>query len=191
MRHPSVLLSVAFMLMLGGCLGGAIKTVASQTGSYSHGLFVYLTSGRDTRVVVRGNPFNMDRKAFANAVTDAMQGQHWGPRTHFTTGPSETARKDIRVVMLFHGPQTVLAHELCEAPEKFGSVNGGDGLHLTAAFCSGSVAWTEVFAWAGPVVTSTQVPGFARLVARTTLELFPIIEDDPLDDDDRRLPLMK
>ncbi len=189
MRHPAVLLSVAFMLVLGGCLGGAIKTVASQTSSYSHGLFVYLTSGRDTLVVVRGNPFNMDQKAFANAVTDAMQGQHWGPKTHFTTGPSETARKDIRVVMLFHGPQTVLAHELCEAPEKFGSVNGGDGLHLTAAFCSGSVAWTEVYAWAGSV-PDVNSPTFARLVAQTTRELFPIV-DDILDDDDRRLPFMK
>lgn len=191
MRNPAVLLSVAFMLVLGACSGGAIKTVASQTSSYSHGLFVYLTSGRDTRVVVRGNPFNMDQKAFANAVTDAMQGQHWGPRTHFTTGPSETARKDIKVVMLFHGSETILGDELCASPERFGSVNGGDGLHLTAAFCSGSVAWTEVFAWAGPV-TGTRVPGFARLVAHTTLELFPIIEtEDPLDDDDRRPPFIK
>ncbi len=172
MRHPAVLLSLAFILVLGACSSGAIKTVASQTGRYSFGEFIYLTNGRDTRVVVRGNPFNMDRKAFEKAVTDAMQGQHWGPRTHFTTGPSETARKDIKVVMLFHGSETVLADELCASPEKFGSVNGGDGLHLTAAFCSGSVAWTEVFARAGPV-TGTQDPGFARLVARTTLELFP------------------
>ncbi|MFQ6024780.1 MAG: hypothetical protein ACE5NW_18870, partial [Acidiferrobacterales bacterium] len=146
---------------------------ASQTSSYSFGEFVYLTSGRDTRVVVRGNPFNMDRKAFEKAVTDAMQGQHWGPRTHFTTGPSETARKDIRVVMLFNGPKTVLTGDLCKAPEKFGSVKGGDGLRVRAAYCNKDVPLTEVNAWTDPVA-GTKAPNFARLVIRTTRELFPL-----------------
>ncbi len=175
------------MLVLGGCSGGAVKSVSDHAGIYTHGLFVYLTSGRDTRVVVRGNPFNMDRKAFEKAVTAAMQGQHWGPRTHFTTGPSETARKDIRVVMLFHGSKTVLAHELCEAPEKFGPVQDGNVLHVTAAFCSDGFALTEVYAWAGSV-PNVNSPTFARLVAQTTIELFPLVRDDMLDDDDRRLP---
>ena len=190
MRNPAVLLSIAFMLVLGGCLGGAVRTVSDHSLIYTHGEFVYLTSGRDTLVLVRGNPFNMDRNAFANAVTDAMQGQHFGPRTNFTTGPSETARKDIRVVMLFNGPETVLAHQLCEAPEKFGSVQDGKALHVTAAFCSYNYPLTEVYAWAGSV-SGTESPTFARLIAQTTMELFPLERDDLLDDDDRRPPFMK
>ncbi len=186
MRNFAFLISVAFMLVLGGCSGGAVRSVSDHSPAYDHGTFVYLTSGRDTLVVVRGNPFNMDQKAFANAVTDAMQGQHWGPRTHFTVGPSETARTDIRVVMLFHGSETVLGDELCASPERFGSVKDGNGLHLTAAFCSGSLAWTEVYAWAGSV-PGVNSPTFARLVAQTTRDLFPIV-DDILDDDDRRRP---
>ena len=187
MRNPAVLLSLAFMLALGGCSGGAVRTTSDHSHLYTHGTFVYLTSGRDTRVVVRGNPFNMDRKAFEKAVTDAMQGQHFGPRTNFTTGPSETARTDIRVVMLFNGPETVLAHQLCEAPEKYGSVKEGDGLHVTAAFCSDNYPLTEVYAWAG-AVPGVESPTFARLVAQTTMDLFPLVRDDLLDKDrDRQI----
>ncbi len=172
MRNFAFLISVAFMLVLGGCSGGAVMSVSDHASIYTFGDFVYLTSGRDTRVVVRGNPFNMDQKAFANAVTDAMQGQHFGPRTNFTTGPSETARTDIRVVMLFHGSETVLAHELCEAPEKFGPVQDGNVLHVTAAFCSDGFPLTEVYAWAGSV-SDVNSPTFVRLVAQTTMDLFP------------------
>ncbi len=184
MLNSAVWLSTAFMLVLGACSGAAVKTVSDHTLLYTHGEFVYLTSGRDTRVVVRGNPFDMDRKAFEKAVTDAMQGQHFGPRTNFTTGPSETARRDIKVVMLFNGPGTVLAHELCEAPGKFGSVQDAKELHVTAAFCSDGHPLTEVYAWAG-AVTGVESPTFARLVAQTTMDLFPLV-DDALDDDDRR-----
>ncbi len=180
MRNFAFLISVAFMLVLGGCSGGAVMSVSDHASIYTFGEFVYLTSGRDTRVVVRGNPLNMDRKAFEKAVTDAMQGQHFGPRTNFTTGPSETARTDIRVVMLFNGSQTVLAHQLCEAPENYGSVKEGDGLHVTAAFCSDDYPLTEVYAWAGSV-PGVESPTFARLVAQTTLELFPLVDDDILD----------
>ncbi len=186
MRSPAVLLAAAFMLALGGCSDAAVRSVSSHTLLYSHGEFVFFTSGRDTKVVVRGNPFNMDRQAFEKAVTDAMQRQHWGPRTNFTTGPSETARKDIKVVMLFNGPETVLAHELCIEPEKFGSVQNGKALHVTAAFCSGNNVLTEVDAWAGSVA-DVNSPTFARLIAQTTLDLFPLV-DDVLDKDRQFVP---
>ncbi len=105
MRHPAVLLSVAFMLMLGGCLGGAVRTVSDHASIYTFRDFVYLTSGRDTRVVVRGNPFNMDRKAFETAVTDAMQGQHFGPMNSITTLNSLPAVSDGPALKFAPGPQ--------------------------------------------------------------------------------------
>ena len=164
------LILTAFLLMLGAC---SVRTEAQSSHLYSYRNFVETSGGRDTLVVVHGNPFDMDQKAFEKAVIDAMQGQNWGPRTNFTAGPSKTARKDIRVVMLFNGPQTVPAHELCQAPERFGSVNGGNGLHVTAAYCNGGRLLTEVNAWTDPVA-GTKAPNFARLVIRTTRELFPL-----------------
>ncbi len=170
MHNSTASILTAFLLMLGAC---SVRTEAQSSHLYSYRNFVETSGGRDTLVVVHGNPFDMDQKAFEKAVIDAMQGQNWGPRTNFTAGPSKTARKDIRVVMLFNGPQTVLTGELCQASEKFGSVKGGDGLRVRAAYCNGGRLLTEVNGRAGSV-TGAKAPGFARLVGKTTRELFPL-----------------
>ncbi len=164
-------LSFAFLLVLGGCAGVA-STVASTSSLYSFGEFVLASGGRDTIVVVRGNPFEMDQKAFEKAVTDAMQGQNFGPRTNFTTGPTENTKKELRVVILFNGSQTVSADNLCKAPEKYGSQKGAKGLHVIAAYCWEDESLTEVDGWAG-AVAGVDSPVFASLLAKTTLDLFP------------------
>ena len=183
MRNLVQSLSFAFLLVLGGC-AGAVSTVASTSPLYSFGEFVLASDGRDTIVVVRGNPFEMDQKAFEKAVTDAMQGQNSGPRTNFTTGPTENAKKEFKVVILFNGSQTVLADNLCKAPEKYGSQKGAKGLHVTAAYCWEDESLTEVDGWAG-AVAGVDSPVFASLLAQTTLELFPTRDEDDDDDDDR------
>ena len=184
MRNPAQSLSFVFLLVLGGCAGG-VSTVASTSSLYSFGEFVLASDGRDTIVVVRGNPFGIDQKAFEKAVTDAMQGQNSGPRTNFTTAPTENAKKEFRVVILFNGSQTVLADNLCKAPEKYGSRNGAKGLHLTAAYCWEDESLTEVDGWAG-AVAGADSPVFASLLAQTTLDLFPTRNEDDLHDDDDR-----
>ena len=187
MRIP-LSLSFAFVAVLGGCAGG-VSTVANTNALYDFGEFVLASDGRDTIVVVRGNPFGMDQKAFEKAVTDAMQGQNSGPRTNFTTGPTENAKKEFKVVILFNGSQTVLADNLCKAPEKYGSRNGAKGLHVTAAYCWEDESLTEVDGWAG-AVSGADSPVFASLIGQTTLELFPTTNENDDDDDDRDSNLM-
>ena len=184
MRNLVQSLSFAFLLVLGGC-AGAVSTVASTSPLYSFGAFVLASDGRDTIVVVRGNPFEMDQKAFEKAVTDAMQGQNSGPRTNFTTGPTENTKKEFRVVILFNGSQTVLADNLCKAPEKYGSQKDAKGLHVTATYCWEDESLTEVDGWAG-AVAGVDSPVFASLLAQTTLDLFPTRNEDDLHDDDDR-----
>ena len=184
MRNLAPSLSFAFLLVLGGCVGG-VTTVASTSSLYSYGEFVLASGGRDTIVVVRGNPFEMDQKAFEKAVTDAMQGQNFGPRTNFTTGPTENTKKEFRVVILFNGSQTVLADNLCKAPEKYGSRKGAKGLHVTAVYCWEDESLTEVDGRAG-AVAGVDSPVFASLLAQTTLDLFPTRNEDDLHDDDDR-----
>ena len=174
-------LSFAFLLVLGGCAGVA-STVASTSTLYSYREFVLASDGRDTIVVVRGNPFGMDRKAFEKAVTDAMQGQNYGPRTNFTTGPSENAKKEFKVVILFNGSETVLADNLCKAPQMYGSQYGAKGLHVTAAYCWEDESLTEVDGWAGDVAGADS-PVFAELIGQITLELFSTRDDDDDDHD--------
>ncbi len=188
MRNFALSLSFASILALGGCAGAA-TTVASTSSLYSYGEFVLASGGRDTIVVVRGNPFEMDQKAFEKAVTAAMQGQNFGPRTNFTTEPTENTKKEFKVVILFNGSQTVLADNLCKSPEKYGSRNGAKGLHVTATYCWEDESLTEVDGWAGAVAGAGS-PAFSSLIGQTTLELFPTRDDDGLHDNDReREPL--
>ncbi len=170
MRNLVQSLTFAFLLVLGGC--GGVSTTASTSYLYSYGKFVRASGGRDTIVVVRGNPFEMDQKAFEKAVTDAMQGQNSGPRTNFTTAPTENAKKEFKVVILFNGSPTVLADNLCKAPEKYGSRKDAKGLHVIAAYCWEDESLTEVDGWAG-AVAGADSPVFASLIGQTTLELFP------------------
>ena len=183
MRNLAQSLSFAFVAVLGGCASGA-STVASTSPLYDFGEFVLASDGRDTIVIVRGNPFGIDQKAFDKAVTDAMQGQNSGPRTNFTTEPTENTKKEFRVVILFNGSQAVLADNLCKAPEKYGSQKGAKGLHVTATYCWEDESVSEVDGWAG-AVASADSPVFARLIGQTTLELFPVTNDFDEDDGDR------
>ncbi len=185
MRNLSQSLSFVFLLVLGGCTGG-VSTVASTSYLYSFGEFILASGGRDTIVVVRGAPFEMDQKAFEKAVTDAMQGQNSGPSTNFTTAPTENAKKEFRVVILFNGSQTVLADNLCKAPEKYDSRKGAKGLHLSAAYCWEDVSLTEVDVWAG-AVSGTDSPTFASLVGQATRDLFPANNIDKDDSDNELL----
>ena len=183
MRNLVLSLSFALVAVLGGCAGDA-STVASTSSLYDFGEFVLASGGRDAIVVVRGNPFEMDQKAFEKAVTDAMQGQNSGPRTNFTTAPTENTKKDFRVVILFNGSQTVLADSLCKAPEKYGSRKGAKGLHVMATYCWEDESLSEVDGWAGAVAGAGS-PVFVRLIGQTTLELFPVTTEYDEDDGER------
>ena len=176
MRNLVLSLSFALVLVLGGCAGG-VSTVASSISQYSFDEFVLASDGRDTIVVVRGNPFEIDQKTFEKAVTDAMQGQNFGPRTNFTTAPTENAKKEFKVVILFNGSETVLADNLCKAPQMYGSQYGAKGLHVTAAYCWEDESLTEVDGWAG-AVAGADSPVFASLIGQITLELFSTRDDD-------------
>lgn len=168
------------VVMLGGCSGESMRLNSEYSSSYSIHYFAYLTSGRDTRVVVRGNPFDMDQAGFARSVTAAMQGNHWGPRTHFTTTPGPSAHKDFKVALLFNGPENVTADELCASPERFDSVAGTGNVRVQAAWCYGSVAETEVEAWTRFSITDPRSSRFRDLMAQVTMTLFPLqlIDED-------------
>ncbi len=171
------------VVMLGGCSGESLRLNSEYSDSYSIHYFAYLTSGRDTRVVVRGNPFKMDSAGFARSVTAAMQGNHWGARTHFTTTPGPSAHQDFKVVLLFNGPENVTAHELCARPERFDSVAGASKLRVLAAWCYDGVAETEVEAWTMSSVTDPRSSRFREFMAQVTMTLFPlqVIDEDAPD----------
>lgn len=155
---------LVLMLVLGACAAVTTQSMGDNRD------FLYLTHGRDTPVVVRGDPFATGQGRFADRVVAAMQGRDWYGQARFAAAKQTTPGKGAKVVMLFNGPGQATAFELCEQPQRFDSVDPAPGLRILAAFCVGGVPERVVEARTGGI-NSTQVPASAQLIAHTTLEL--------------------
>lgn len=162
------------VLAVAACAPGGVRLTQQEVSpSYSPGDFAYAGAGRDMRVVVVGNPFGGDRAGFEKAVTDAMQGQHWGQRTNFTTTPGPRARDRYRVVMLFNPPRSLSGTRLCrEDPSTLPRESAGDGIVLFAAFCRGKRSRTQIKGYVSGA-TGPDDPAFRELVGQVTNGLFP------------------
>ena len=153
------------------------RTVASRRPLYDFDEFARVAGGRDCFVVVHGNPFQdheYDGEAFVEAVVEAMQGQNWGPATHFTARTPSSAHPDYRVTLLFNGAATVRAADLCSgAVATADAVDNTDGrVRVLAAWCKEGAVLSEVSGWIDDVKTPID-RRFTRLIAQVTRDLFP------------------
>ncbi|HYD30792.1 MAG TPA: hypothetical protein VEB64_08005 [Azospirillaceae bacterium] len=179
--------------MSAACEPGVSRVVPGPvTSIYSPQEFSYAAGGRDLHTVVAGNPFGGDQAAFARRVTNLMQGKHFGPRTHFTTMPNETARRDYRVMMVFNPGDAMTATGLCEReviPTAPPSASTGQprSIQLQAVFCRGSSLASTATGWVEGV-TSPEDGSFESLVGSTTMALFP--QEDPTRGGQRLCPFL-
>lgn len=166
-------LPILVALMVGGCASNVRLTQQEISPVYTSSEFSYAGSGRDLRVDIVGNPFGGDQQAFDRTVTGYMKGSHWGPSTHFTTTPNDTARQTYRVVMLFDPPATFPGIRLCRVkPEDLPTQADGKSIILFSAFCRGDKSLTEIKGH----IDSASGPDdrkFRDLVASVTNGLFP------------------
>lgn len=180
MLRPVHVLALAASLALAGCMasaamiggGGRIDFVRVET-AYSRADFAYAGAGRDMTTEILGNPFaNLAQAAFDRAVTGAMQGAHFGPRTNFTTTPGESARPVYRVRMLWNGPIGTNGHKLCDGTPLQGGGPADGEVRVLAAFCRGDGAATYL---SGSVdgATGPDDPRFVHFIRQVTTELFP------------------
>ena len=165
---------LAAVLATTACAAGNVRlTQQDVTPTYSPGEFAVVAAGRDLWVVVAGNPFGGDAAAFEAAVTDAMQGRHWGQQTNFTTTPGANANTRYRVVLLFGPPRALNGARLCrDAPSALPSESEGEEIVLFAAFCHGKRLRTQIKGRISSVAGPGD-PDFRELVGQVTNGLFP------------------
>lgn len=166
-------LALAALVLVAACAGTVRLTQLNITPTYSPNEFAYAAADRDLHVVIVGNPFGGDQAAFESAVTDAMQGRHWGQPTNFTTTPGENARLAFRVVLIFD-PQVGMnsARQCREEMVGVQTVPRDDEIEISAAFCREENLRTRI---RGRVsgATGPQDPVFRELVGQVTNGLFP------------------
>ena len=163
------LITATSVLALAGCAQGAVRLQSELNQStYDYSNFDLYHGHRDTEVVIYGNPFAMDAKAFADAVTRNMQGANSGLPTNFTTTP-KTAEKNLRVVMAFNTDAD--GYRLCSG-KPVASRPQPQVLTLNAAWCWGDSFQSFVEAETG-AVSGVEDERFRALVQQTILNLFP------------------
>ena len=186
MRHISwrPLSGLLFAGALAACASGSPRTLSDQYHTYDYGDFFRVADGRDTQVIVRGNPFAMSQSEMDQLVTSNMAAMPRGPKTNYTTAKSTSAHPDYDVVWLFNGPRTMQPNELCRNPQ---GVSGATGpaaqLRVLAAFCRYDKAnsWVEGWLDGGPQGVPRE--GVTTLVQQMTRELFPTVQkNDPQKD---------
>lgn len=163
--------------LVAGCSANTPRTTSEVWPLYRPADFAHTSGGRDTYVVLRGNPLALEPAQFEQLVLGNMQGQNWGPRTNFTTKPTDydASRK---VVMLFNGPP-VNGGDLCRNPGAIPFRTGPQTeLHVVAAYCRYDQFLTMAQGWLKPEGNGIPQQGFARLIRQMTGELFPLFNKD-------------
>ena len=171
-------------LVVAACGADHVRLQSEYARStYDYRNFALYHAKRDTRVVIHGNPFDMDRTAFEKAVTNNMQGANSGRRTNFTTTPGRSAEPNLWVVMAFNADFAV--YDLCRG-KYIKTRPSKRALRLAAAWCFDGRQDSMVEAAVGPVADIND-PRFRALVGQAVLNLFPQHMDRELfDDSDRR-----
>ena len=169
------------LALLAACEPGAVRTSHVYYNMiFPQDWFIAAASGRDLRVVIRGNPTQAPQEEFEHAVIAAMQGRNWGPETNFTTDPSESALKNFRVVMLFGGERYAGGGVICSDADTVDPALERHRVRLQAAFCVGTKPLTSLQVTIGGVASPFDVR-LERMVAAAVVELFPPIDETRFD----------
>lgn len=180
MRKLLLGLCVTVSGLLAACSSTTPRTNAEVWPLYRPAEFAHASGGRDTYVVLRGDPLAMPPGQFEQTVLSNMQGQNWGPRTNFTTKPTNFDNS-YKVVMLFNGPN-VNNQQLCANPGAVSYRTGPQAeLHVQAVYCRYDQMMTASQGWLKPDGNGVSQAGFASLIRQMTADLFP-----PFNKDDAR-----
>jgi hypothetical protein len=176
--RPLAALAVAAFLA-SACTGEIMTSELHRANSDS--FFRYGAGRGEMLAVVVGNPFPVAKDVLDRAVTDAMQGNHNGPMTQFSTNPGPKADRNQRVVVAFNTPKTMHPRMLCGNPAAIptGAQEAGK-LHADVAFCVESDLYSDVNI-SIPAVASPNDPRFRHMIASAMWELIPT--RDPLSSD--------
>lgn len=188
-RGINTIIAASALVALAGC-ADAVRSTSSQDLYFRSGVlstFAYAAAPGEMRTVVIGNPFTIPKAELDRIVTAAMDGNHFGPPTTFTTEPSDQARASYRIVMLFDPPRAMDRQQVCAPaaqlePRRDASQAGTQGpdpeLRLLTGFC----AQNQLLSWVTSSMNrpaSPDDPAFRNMIANATFTLIPSRDQEP------------
>jgi len=178
------------LLNLGACVGSPKTYGEVIRSTYSPTEFGFGAARRDLWTQFRGNPFELDDKAFQAAMIDILARYPPKPQpTNFTTDPDDSANTNYRVVFLFDPPKAFTTGQLCRLPLKLPRGEGSNKpLRVAAAFCRYQGVLTAVRGGLD-LAADPDDPAFDALIGQMVDELFPNFNPNQDDNDGCSFPL--
>lgn len=165
---------VTALLTTAGC-ADAVRSINSQDVNFRTGVlstFTYAAAPGEMRTVIVGNPFEIPQADLDRIVTSAMDGNHYGPPTTFTTQPGEAARPSYRIVMMFDPPEDMSREQICAPASQLKPQPGGERLGLLSGFC----ARNDLMSWVAASISrpsSADDPTFRDMIVTGMFNLIP------------------
>lgn len=170
-------------VMLASCTGEIMRSHINRVGT--PGYFAYGASAGEMLAVVVGNPFPVSQGVVERAVTDALQGNHAGPRTVFTTTPGPQARTTHRIVVLFNPERSFNRYGMCDDPATLRpGPAAGERLEVLVGYCVEDTLYSDARV-SIPAAQTPDDPRFGGMVASAMWQLVP--HRDPFDTNDCRV----
>ncbi len=163
----------------GDAEAGMITSSPGQFHYYAPSQVRYVASGGEFRTIVRGNAFAMSKADFDTLVTGLMDGRPgWAPPGRYTTMPSANAKTAYWVVLAFNPPAVYDGVRACEGRDAAGLPDPSGAVEVVAAFCSKVHVLSQTRARLDHA-RGPDDPGFADLIHRAQLDIFPYRLPDP------------
>ena len=144
--------------------------------SYKHGpqvwdFFIYAVKDGPALVVIDGNPFAIDGRALADAVTAAMQAGFSEPFVKFTADAALAPHPDHRIIWTFNPQPGYDINAVCGERRPAAAASTGGRLELRVAFCQGGRVVSAVQGWMAAAAAGPDRTPWRNLVAQMTRQL--------------------
>ena len=174
--NPRLLTAIA-AVSLAACAGG--KTVSRVDIAHRYlpeELYVVATSNNELQTIVVGEPFDMPKDEFDQAVLASMARQNFGPQLNLSTDPKQEDGRKRQVVLVFNLTGIVQTDSLCSGTTE--TAKPADGaLTVTGVYCDGGGRFLTTATTRADGVTAANTEQFRRMMSQLAISLFP--DDNP------------